>query len=274
LKSLVLESTEDYVSICPKIGQALATQAHSLSFLKIRQSLCILPEAISSFINLRILQLDITTEVSNMESLSHIILPKLEILDIFCDENAPFNTYSRLISNSISASNSSCLERIYWNTINPPTCIEEIKHYIQILLPASSSLRFLTVWWSEGIQEELFNLLNLCHQLETIKFCYHEDLRVSADYLNERLPESENCVQGKLIFELLKVLSSENLCILCLQGRWVFTSKELKEFLESWKEQKKNPLSLYLLVPFQSKFKTELEEYLTDGVLKDYGNKI
>src|SRR3954451_16407248 len=134
---------------------------HSLSFLKIRQSLCIPPKAISSFINLRILQLEITTEVSNMESLSYVTLPKLEILDIFCDENAPFSTYSSLISNS------PYLKRIYWHKINPPTCAEGIRQYIQILLPISSTLRFLTIWWSE----ELFTLLNLCDQLETIKFC-------------------------------------------------------------------------------------------------------
>ncbi|RIA98292.1 hypothetical protein C1645_750486, partial [Glomus cerebriforme] len=259
LKSLVLVSTEDYVSICPEISQALATQTHSLSFLKIRQSLCISPNTISSFINLRILQLDITTEVPNMELLSYVTLPKLEILDIFRDENAPFNTYSGLIQNSISASNSSCLKRFYWNEINPPTCIEGIRQYIQILLPASSTLRFLTVWWSE----ELFTLLNLCDQLEAIKFCYHKDLKV-------------NCLQGNLIFELLKTLSLENLRILCLQERWAFTSQELQEFLEFWKEHKKNPLSLYLL-PLEDKSKIELEgiirEYLTDGTLKDFGNR-
>ncbi|GBC02152.1 hypothetical protein RclHR1_04480016 [Rhizophagus clarus] len=271
LKTLVLVSSEDYVSICPEIGQALATQMHSLSSLKIRQSLCIPPKAISSFINLRILQLDITTEVSNIELLSRVILPKLEILDIFCDENAPFNTYSSLISNSISSSNSPCLKRIYWHKINLP-CSEEIGQYIQILLPVSSTLRFLTVWWSE----ELFTLLNLCDQLETIKFCNHKDLRGNVDYLSNNLIESENCLQGKLIFELLKVLSLENLCIICLQGRWAFTLQELKEFLEFWKEQRKNTLSVYLL-SFENKFKIEPEgiirEYLSEGILKDFGDR-
>ncbi|CAG8558515.1 12705_t:CDS:2 [Funneliformis caledonium] len=246
LKSLVLDSSEDYVSICPRIGQALITQAHSLSFLKIRQSLCIPPETIAFFINLRILQLDITTRVANMELLSLTTLPKLEILDIFGDENAPF----------------------------------KIKHFIQILLPASSTLRFLTIWWSEETQKELFTLLSLCRQLEAIKFCY-QDLNSNSNS-DEYYLADESCtgnfVQGKLIFELLELIShgNENLCILCLQGKWTFTSKELIEFLEFWKEKQKNSLSLYLL-PFESKSRIELDrifqKYLTSGVLKDFGDK-
>ncbi|CAI2165561.1 14388_t:CDS:1 [Funneliformis geosporum] len=274
LKSLVLDSSEDYVSTCPRIGQALITQSHSLSFLKIRQSLCIPPETIAYFINLRILQLEITTRVANMELLSHTTLPKLEILDIFCDENAPFSTYSSLISNSVSASNSPCLQRIYWNDITPPVCIEEIKHFIQILLPASSTLRFLTIWWSEETQKELFTLLNLCRQLEAIKFCYQDPNSNSDVYYSDESCTG-NAVQGKLIFELLEMIShgNENLCILCLQGKWTFTSKELIDFLEFWKENQKNSLSLYLLPYGRIDFDRILQKYLTSGVLKDIGYK-
>ncbi|CAG8587517.1 14008_t:CDS:1, partial [Acaulospora colombiana] len=218
LQSLVLESSENLVSECPKMGSALTTQAHSLTFVKFRKSLCISPEILASFVNLKILQLDISTGIPNMEQLAYTCLPNLEILDIFRDENTPFHIYTRLIENA-----SPGIQRVYWDVISPPSSSSEIKNYYQILSLSCTSLKFVSVWWDEECIEDLYHLLTSCHQLEAVKICSPIDDTI----LNK---ENE-------IFEMLKKAIPRDV-------KWAYSDSALQDFLESRRD--KNQLTLFL----------------------------
>ncbi|CAG8685377.1 6982_t:CDS:1, partial [Acaulospora morrowiae] len=196
LQSLVLGSSENFVSECPRTGSALTTQAHSLTCIKFRESLCISPDTLPSFVNLKILQLDISTRIPNMEQLTKTYLPKLEILDIFRDEITPFHIYSRLIENA-----SPGIQRVYWEAISPPSSSSEIKNYFRILSLSRESLKFASVWWDEECIEDLYELLVSCHQLEAIRICCTNDEELILNKGNE-------------IFELLKRAIPRSLCIL------------------------------------------------------------
>ncbi|CAG8445987.1 5395_t:CDS:1 [Diversispora eburnea] len=251
LQSLVLKSSENFVSECPRMGFALKTQAHSLKYIKIRKSLCISPTILSSFVNLRILQLDLTTRIHNMEQFANIYLPKLEILDIFRDENTPFNIYIRFIENV-----SQRIQRIYWESISLPKNSSEIRKYLQVLSLSSATLKFITIWWDEDCMDILYHLLISCHKLEAIRICCPI--------------EEELSNKGNKIFEILKKAAPRNLSILNLHIKWAYSDIVLQDFLESWRD--KNQISLYL--PYEIKLLINcdviIRRYREEGVLKDF----
>ncbi|CAG8442509.1 hypothetical protein C2G38_2126956 [Gigaspora rosea] len=267
LKSLVMESSEDHISSCPRMGQALSTQAHSLTHIKFRQSMCIAPTVLSKFINLRILQIDISTEIINKEQLTFTSIPKLEILDIFHDETTPFNIYISFIENIPPK-----FQRIYWNLICPPSCSAEIRRYIKALSLSHATLKFITLWWDEDCVEDLYGLIKSCHQLEAIRICSpRDDIHVMYnDGQSIREMDDALLLKGNQMFELLKNAAPKNLNILNLHIKWAFNSMELQNFLESWVGKKK--ISIYL--PDESKLVLKCDmifrRYHEKGILKDF----
>ncbi|CAG8638858.1 20160_t:CDS:2, partial [Dentiscutata erythropus] len=149
------------------IGEALTTQAHSLSFIKVYNNLFFSTEHLSSFIFLKVLKIYVTSEIPRKFWLCNMVLPNLEVLDVFRDEFTPFRFYKCLIDHS-----SSKFKRIYWNRLlaTPPDN-KEFQDFIRIISRSFNSLNFVTIWYSDDFIDDFIQLLSICKNLIGIKIC-------------------------------------------------------------------------------------------------------
>lgn len=253
LKYVELQAPDGQVNEYPRIGQALISQAHSISILYFHGSLCIRPTVLAEFINLKNLKLFISGEISNLSQFATTIFPKLEVLDIFWDEHTPFDIFTQFIENTQGS-----LSRIYWNTDCPPGKSEEIRYYLDVISrPKFKNLKFVTIWWNCLSTDKLMKFLTIHPHLQILKIYTF----------------TNKANNGKELFDLLiRANSPRNLKVLNLDGDWQFTNEDLEEFLDSWKSTGRNPLSFYISFKYNvtPHFETIIQRYQEEGVLKDF----
>ncbi|CAG8752725.1 17730_t:CDS:1 [Dentiscutata erythropus] len=202
---------------CTNIGNALKTQADTLSHIRLSFLACISPKILWSFINLKTLQFDLIDLGASYvkEILEQANFPYLEVLDIFglkCELH--INLLTRLIKQTQHT-----LQRLYWNEVTKPM-EEDLRSYLEAIALNCPNLKFITIPYMNQVKELLENLLISCQQLEGIKIVICE--KVDANW----------------VFECLGKKSSKNLHLINLSEGWWFSHTELEAFFKMWKERR------------------------------------
>ncbi|CAG8470666.1 10444_t:CDS:1 [Cetraspora pellucida] len=252
LKYLEIHAPEAREVECTLIGQAIVTQAHTLIYVHFQGFLCIHPSTLGSLYNLKTLKLFMSGHIKNIQEFASSTFSKLEILDIFWDEQTPFEIFTKLIQNTKGS-----LKRIYWNTDCPPKYSEDIRNYLNILTHNTfSNLTFATVWWTEEVDQEFEKFLKTCTNLQALKIC---------SFPLDGIPQS--------ITRLLQILikhAPNSLNVLDIDGDWILTPDHLRTFFDSWKKKPRLSLFISPKITLLDDHKCLINFYRNIGVLKHF----
>ncbi|KAF0501851.1 hypothetical protein F8M41_019952 [Gigaspora margarita] len=217
------------------IGDALTSQAQSLTYIKVYNNLYFSTEHLSSFTFLKVLKIYVTSEIPRKFWLCNMVLPHLEVLDVFRDEFTPFRFYKCLIDHS-----SSKFRRIYWNRLlaTPPDN-KEIQDFIRIISRSANFLNFVTIWYSDDFIEDFAQLLSICTNLIGIKIC-------AKDLIDDNI-----MINAENILKVIVDKAPKNFSILNFDGNWSFSFHDIESFFENWKyrilsKSGLRPLSLFI----------------------------
>ncbi|CAG8700660.1 16114_t:CDS:1, partial [Cetraspora pellucida] len=253
----------EMVETLSHIGDALTTQAHSLTYINVYNNLFFSTEHLSSFIFLKVLKLYVTSEIPRKFWFCNMVLPHLEILDVFRDEFTPFRIYMCFIDHS-----SSNFRRIYWNRLlAAPPDDKEIQDFIRIISRSAHSLNFVTIWYSDDFIDDFTQLLSLCTNLVGIKICAKDLIE---DGTNSIMINAEN---------ILKVIidkAPKNFSILNFDGNWSFSFYDIESFFYNWKYRNLSisgrPLSLFISDDCEFSWGSSVDDlinkYVNENVLK------
>ncbi|CAB4479915.1 unnamed protein product [Rhizophagus irregularis] len=237
--------------------------SNSLKILELCSCICLSANIISSFINLT--ELKIFYHISlyhdeGIEILSNVILPKLEILSLVNVKGEHLSIFTKLIENTKGS-----LKILYIHIQkSSPIPSSSIDYYFNIIKSTCPNIEVLPIWLISVFYLKNFeDLLISCPKIRKIIIHFKSIFTPNNNFI------PIDIVLAKPILILLSLKSSILLNNIHLIGRWSFSSLDLQEFFELWKEMKRKPLKFVFNNNIYSHYIIRVCEYYHQkGVIK------
>ncbi|CAB4439534.1 unnamed protein product [Rhizophagus irregularis] len=198
--------------------------------------------------------------LKRIEILSNVILPKLEILSLVNVKGEHLSIFTKLIENTKGS-----LKILYIHIQkSSPIPSSSIDYYFNIIKSTCPNIEVLPIWLISVFYLKNFeDLLISCPKIRKI-IIHFKSISTSN---NNFIPI--DIVLAKPILILLSLKSSILLNNIHLIGRWSFSSLDLQEFFELWKEMKRKPLKFVFNNNIYSHYIIRVCEYYHQkGVIK------
>ncbi|CAI2164329.1 5411_t:CDS:1 [Funneliformis geosporum] len=226
LKSIEFSTKSNYDY--KNLGNALGTQAKTLTHLKFSGDICVNSESLSLLTNLKCLEVRFHTFRNLGIGILHFVtFPCLEDLTIIYPFEQPLELYVKLIKGTKGELRKIDIDSSPWPYI-------ATKQYVQSISRFCPKLEFVKIWYdNESELENIEKILTCCRLLKciTIDSLYHYG-------------ELGRC-NAKIIFDLLVEKSGPHLSKIYFNGLWDFSEDELEGFLNGWEKKGRSPLSIY-----------------------------
>ncbi|RIA85513.1 hypothetical protein C1645_879244 [Glomus cerebriforme] len=241
--------------------KTIESLSQSLKVLELCSCISLPSHIISSFINLTELKIFYHNSLYHEEGIKHlkqVFLPKLEILSLINVKGEDLSIFTSLIENTKGS-----LKNLYIHIQKEfPISLTQsslIDSYLHIIKSTCPNIEILPIWLISLTNFE--DLLKSCLKIK--KIIIHI-ITISNNNINQF-----DTVLAKPILYLLALKSCTFLNNIHLIGRWSFSSLDLQEFFELWKEMKRYPLKFTFNNNIFSHYIIKIcEYYYQQGIIK------
>jgi hypothetical protein len=240
--------------------------SNSLKILELCSCICLSANIISSFINLTELKIFYHTSLYHEEGikvLSDVFLPKLEILSLVNVKGEHLSIFTKLIENTKGSLKILYIHIQKSSPIPSSSSFSSIELYLNVIKSTCPNIEVLPIWLNSIFYLKNFeDLLISCPKIRKI-IIHFKSISTSNNFI------PIDTVLAKPILILLTLKSSILLNNIHLIGRWSFSSLDLQEFFELWKEMKRKPLKFVFNNNIYSHYIIRVCEYYhQQGVIK------